>query len=69
MFSVAAIDHRYAVRWQDSTWTMGYPDASMMSWDSQWNEIYMIKANNWTQDFQYMPNENNSVYNFIKSNR
>ena len=36
-------------RW-DSTWTMGYPNVSMTSWDSQWNEIYLVKAINWTQD-------------------
>ena len=49
-FSVVVVDRRYAARGWDSTWTVGYPDVSMTSWDSQWNEIYLVKAIKWTQD-------------------
>ena len=50
--AIPAVNHnRRDVAWRrDSTWPMDYPDVSMTSWDSQWNEVYLVRAIDWTQD-------------------
>ena len=49
-----AVDRRYAAPQRDSTWTVGYPDVSMTSWDSQSNGIYLVKLSTRRGEFQYI---------------